>query len=121
MRAQTVSPLGIGMKLKGILLTLLILASLAAPCAALVSFKPIFDMSRWTTDTYPAFGSSGTLYDAKSPATPSVSTDLGQVRDVNYSPIFDMSPGAWSFNTYPAFTGSSAGQGILFSTIVASH
>ncbi len=120
MRTKTVTPLGIGMKLKGILLTLLILASLAAPCAA-QNFRPLFDMSRWTTDTYPAFGTTGTLYDAKSPTTPSVSTDLGQVRGVKYSPIFDMSPGAWSFNTYPAFSGPSAGQGIQFGTMIRSY
>ncbi len=85
------------MRLRGILLALLLVTPLLAACAS-VNFSPMFDLSKWTLDTYPAFD-SGKLYDAKSPELPS----FDGMSTIRYSPIFDMSPGSWSFTSFPKF------------------
>ena len=108
------------MRVKSIVITLLILAAVLAvyaiPCYAAEITVPnvnqLFDMSpsAWTTSTYPAFmdTASGTyLYNAPSMTLPTISTSgLGKISSISYSPIFDMSPGAFSLSTYPAFTDS---------------
>jgi hypothetical protein len=108
------------MRVKSIAITLLILAALMAvyvmPCYAaevtLPNVNQLFDMSpsAWTTSTYPAFmntASGAYMYNAQAPTLPTVSgTDLGKLSSINYSPVFDMSPGAFSFSTYPTFTDS---------------
>ena len=103
------------MRLKGLVITLLVLVLLAAvyavPVGAQISvpkLSNVFDMSpqSWTLGTYPAFGGSGSLYNA---AMPSFSFSLGQapkmgsVSTIKYSPMFDMSPGAWNSNTFLKF------------------
>jgi hypothetical protein len=108
------------MRVKSIAITLLVLTALTAvyvvPCCAdaisVPNVNQLFDMSpsAWTTSTYPAFmntASGAYLYNAQAPTLPTVlGTDLGQVSNTNYSPVFDMSPGAFSFSTYPTFTDS---------------
>ena len=96
------------MRVKGIVLTLLILVSLAVPCTAQISLMPLFDLTKWTTETYPVFSAPGILHDARSPTSDATYTDLGQLDTISYSPIFDMSPGSWSFNTYPTFKSTPA-------------
>ena len=111
---------GISMRVKSIAITLLVLAALMAvyvmPCYAaeitLPNVNQLFDMSptAWTTSTYPAFtdtASGAYLYNAQAPTLPTISTtDLGQISSIKYSPVFDMSPGAFSLSTYPTFTNS---------------
>ncbi len=107
------------MRLKGILLATLVVAVLAVSCGS-VDFKPMFDMSLWTIDTYPAF-INGSLYDARSPAFPSASSGGVGLQHIKYMPIFDMSPGAFSFDAYPKFTGSgSPGTGIVFGMMMGT-
>ena len=122
MRAQMIITPGISMRVKSIAITLLVLAALMAvyvvPCYAdeisMPNVSQLFDMSpsAWTTNTYPAFmnTASGTyMYNAQAPTLPTVSsTDLGQVSGVGYTPVFNMAPGSWSYDTYPAFTDSGA-------------
>ncbi len=119
--------MGIDMRYKSIAITLLVLTSLVAVCMAQgyalelsqMTMKPLFDMSTqsWSPNTYPAFsgtGSSTLLYNAQTPTLPSTSgTDLGKISDVSYSPIFDMSPNAWTFNSYPTFNSQSGSTGLL--------
>ena len=87
------------MRLKGILLAALIVTALTVSCGS-ITFKPMFDLSKWTTDTYPAF-SHGSLYDAKTPGLPPLSFTGASLPAIKYKPIFDMSPGAFSFGSYP--------------------
>jgi hypothetical protein len=101
------------MRLKGIVLATLIAGALIASCSS-ISFKPLFDLSSWTTDTYPAFGPSGSLFNAMAPRMPSASFGGVSLQDIKYMPIFDMSPDSFSFNAYPAFTGLPASQGSIF-------
>ena len=115
------------MRVKSIVIISLVLTSLFILCIvpgyalelSQPKMKPLFDMSSsaWSLDTYPAFtntGSSPMLYNAQTPKLPTaLGTDLGQVSDVNYSPMFDMSPGAWTFNSYPAFRSGNAGSSLF--------
>jgi|GEM_PF-4918113 len=105
------------MRVKGITVMIIVFASLVAMSVApvyAVQVKQLFDLSTqaWTLDSYPAFkdtGSSPVLYNAESPKLPSITgagTDMGQISDVGYKPVFDMSPGSWNFNTYPVFDSS---------------
>jgi len=85
-----------------------------------IDFKPMFDMSTWTTDTYPAF-IDGSLSDARSPAFPSPSSSGADLQHIEYKPIFDMSPGAFSFDTFPVFSSSGGGgSGIIFGMMMGT-
>ncbi len=106
------------MRLKGILLATLLAVTLTVACGS-ISFSPMFDMSKWTTDTYPAFV-GGSLTDVKSPSF-SASFGGADLQQIKYKPIFDMSPGEFSFDTYPVFTGSgSLGTGIVYGMIMGT-
>jgi hypothetical protein len=107
------------MRLKGILLATLFVAALTVACGSM-GFSPMFDMSKWTTDTYPAF-EHGSLTDVKSPAFTSTSFGGTDLQKISYKPVFDMSPGAFSFDTYPAFANAgSQGTGVIFGTMMGS-
>src|SRR5271157_162276 len=108
---------GIDMRVKGITVMIIVFASLVAMSIApvyAVQVNQLFDLSpqAWTLDSYPAFndtGSSAVLYNAVSPQLPTITgagTDMGQISDVGYTPVFDMSPGSWNFNSYPVFDSS---------------
>ncbi len=107
------------MRLRGILLASLVVGVLVVAGGS-ISFKPMFDLSSWTTDTYPAFGASG-LYNAKAPDMPSASFGGFSMQDIKYKPVFDMSPGAFDFNTYPTFSGTQGtGNGIIYGMMMGS-
>lgn len=98
------------MRLKGILLAALLVAALAVACGSM-GFSPMFDMPKWTTATYPTFV-DGCMSNLPTPVFSTGGIDLQQVK---YSPIFDMSPGSFSFNTFPTFSGSgSPGAGVVY-------